>query len=243
MKKFLLLALFAVLGMAQQAFAQLSVTCDGTEINNGDVVTFDAIEDDDTGDIVAGHATDPLFRAPEGTNLTVTVTIPNAAGQSFLWCGITTACETANPGKNTRSYTFKKGLMPGVLDFANMNLHADFHKGEYATYSVKVDVAVNGQQERTFFLVYKYAEVEAGIEGVEGQTESVKFADHVCHYSFSTAAPRALQVYGMDGKLVQYTALAAAEGSVSLSAMQKGAYVYSVIENGKQVKAGKFLVK
>ena len=237
MKKFLLLTFCALFGLVQNSFAQLSITVDGKEVQDNDVIKFFAFEDE-YGDILAG-TNDPTFKVESGSvNISVTVTIPsNATGGVFQWCGITPDCLPLEPGKYTRSATVKTGLL-GPKD---MQLHAHISGESDVTYNVKVDVNVNGRKYRTFYLVYIYT--QTGIDGVAAQGEGVKFMDNVCHYSFATAAPRALQVYGMDGKLAYNTTVSAAEGSVNLGALQKGAYVYSVVENGKKVQAGKVLVK
>lgn len=244
MKKFLLLALFAVLGMAQAVYAQVSIQCDGKEVNEGDVLRFYPHEDE-FGDMISGPEVDPtIFPNKKESNVSVKISIPAKAAGKFTWCGLTGECQAGlSGGEHTRSTIVKGFEYEGqFLASTNMQLHLPIVEGQTGMYSVKTEVSVDGKLERTFYMVY-YEDVQAGIDGVEAQSESVKFADNVCHYNFSVEAPRTLNVYGVDGKLAYQSVLSAAQGSVSLNGLQKGAYVYSVVENGKKANSGKLLVK
>ena len=238
MKKFLLMTFCALFGMVQSSFAQLSITTtDGQEVQENDVVKLYAVVDPDFGGAEYGGQ-GILFKATgRKCQVQVTIKIPAEAVGVFSLCGLgDTNCRPLGPGSSTSSFE------AGTIIAKPMDLHAAFDG--YATYTVPVEVKVNGGKYRKFFVAFIYDEEHAtGIEGVEAQNEGVKFMDNVCHYSFATAAPRALQVYGMDGKLVHNTMISAEQGSVSLNALQKGAYVYSIVENGKKVQAGKVLVK
>ena len=233
MKKFLLLTLCALFGMVQSAFAQLSITTlDGKEVQENDVVKLYAIEDPDFGGVeYSGRGLE--FKATgRKCQVQVSIKIPADAAGVFSLCGLgVNGCQPVGPGTTNRSFEC------GTVISKPMDLHASFAEGEYVTYTVPVEVKVNGGKYRKFFVAFVYDQEHAtGIEGVEAQNEGVKFMDNVCHYSFAAAAPRALQVYGMDGKLVYNTMIAAAEGSVSLNALQKGAYVYSIVKTVKKFR-------
>lgn len=245
MKKFLLLTLFAVLGMAQAVYAQVSIQCDGKEVNEGDVLKFYPHEDD-YGGMISGPEVDPtIFPNKKKSTVSVTIKIPAKAAGKFTWCGITNQCQTGLPdGEYTRSIELNGIEYEGqILASTNMQLHLPIEKeGLSGIYSVQVEVSVDGKVERTFYMAY-FEDVAAGIDGVEAQAENVKFADNVCHYNFAVAAPRTLNVYGVDGKLAHQSVISAEQGSVSLNSLQKGTYVYSVVENGKNVNTGKLIIK
>lgn len=246
MKKFLLLAFFAVLGMAQAAFAQVSIVCDGKEVQEGEVLRFYPHEDP-YGNMISGPDADPtIYSKKLKSKVTVKITIPANGAGKFTWCGVTGSCLTELPaGEHTREVDVIGTEYEGqiISTGVNMMLHLDIpNEGLKGVYSVKTVVLVDDKVERTFYMAY-YEDVAAGIDGVEAQAENVTFAENVCHYNFAVAAPRTLNVYGVDGKLAHQSVLSAEQGSVSLNSLQKGAYVYSVVENGKNVNHGKLLIK
>lgn len=245
MKKFLLLAFFAVLGMAQAAFAQVSIVCDGKEVQEGEVLRFYPHEDM-YGEIISGPDADPTIFHNKNvpTKVTVKITIPTNGAGKFSWCGLGECNQAPIPaGEQVRSVIapIEQGVpLPlGTGIMLHLPISKEASKG---VYSVKTVVLVDDKVERTFYMVY-YEDVAAGIDGVEAQAENVTFAENVCHYNFAVAAPRILNVYGVDGKLAHQSVLSAEQGSVSLNSLQKGAYVYSVVENGKNVNHGKLLIK
>ena len=242
MKKFLLLAFCAVFGMVQNSFAQeLKITNNGVEVQENDMINVYP-QEDDFGD-VSWMGNEPSFTSDSaaGVPIEVTIKIPGSAQDVFEWCGIEMACQPIGPG----TYTRKANVSNSLLGSKNLGLHAVFTPGKFVEYSIKVVVKSRGRNFRTFYVNYIYdgKDHSTGIDGVGADAETVKFMDNVCYYDFATAAPRALQVYGMDGKLVYNTVISAQQGSVSLNALQKGAYVYSVVENGKKAMSGKVLVK
>lgn len=93
----------------------------------------------------------------------------------------------------------------------------------------------------TFYQNFVYSK-DAGI-GSTTADAGVKMVGNNLVYSFASDAPRSLKVYSVDGKLVKSVALSKLNGSVSLGGLQNGVYVYSLLENGKQAKSGKVVLK
>ena len=130
---------------------QISITHDGKEIKNGDVIAYQAVEDELFGDIVAGHENDPSFDAKKPCKIDVTLTVPSCDMKYFQWCGITQQCSNYEAGG---TYTRSKADMT----HETMALHAYFKPGVFADCKVKVEVKVNDVTERNFYLHYIYSE-------------------------------------------------------------------------------------
>lgn len=67
--------------------------------------------------------------------------------------------------------------------------------------------------------------------------------DNVLYCQFADAANRQLQVYDVAGKLWKNVRLTSENESMPLEGRTKGLYIYRVMEAGKPVVSGKFLVK
>jgi hypothetical protein len=61
-------------------------------------------------------------------------------------------------------------------------------------------------------------------------------------YHFENTANRQLQVYNIIGQKITEINLSEATGTKTLSTLYKGVYLYSLSENGKVVKSGKFII-
>ncbi len=243
MKKILSLVCVALMGIAS-ATAQIKVTCDGQEVKDGDVLTHYAVEDPEEGTVVAGPLVDPTYTASAACNLKVTLTYD--AGITALWCGVTQQCEPLSGTTTTRQVRLDPNAKPehGSINppgEASQFLHVDFEMGEYKEWLVNVDVYVDGNKYMTFYQNFVYSK-DAGI-GSTTADAGVKMVGNNLVYSFASDAPRSLKVYSVDGKLVKSVALSKLNGSVSLGGLQNGVYVYSLLENGKQAKSGKVVLK
>lgn len=238
MKKLFTLCCCALFGAAM-AHAQLQVTCNGKEVAEGEVLTFYAHEDD-FGDMVAGPAMDPTFKntTDAAYDLTVKVTTSeNAKNKCLNWCGITQMCQFIMGGSETRTAK----LNPGGFGLP-MQLHAKFEEGEFKTYEATVMVKKGSEILTAFKEVFVYdGEDHTGIENAEAG-HRVNFTNNALTYSFNTVAPRSLQVYAADGRLVRSAALSSAKGSLNLNGLPQGVYVYNLTENGKTVKSQKVVL-
>lgn len=81
------------------------------------------------------------------------------------------------------------------------------------------------------------------IENTEVVAPIVYAKDNVLYYQFADAANRQLQVYDVAGKLWKNVRLTSESASLPLEGRTKGLYIYRVMEAGKPVVSGKFLVK
>lgn len=238
MKKLFTLCCCAIFGAAM-AHAQLQVTCNGKEVAEGEVLTFYAAKDD-FGDMTAGPAMDPTFKNTTDADYDLTVTVTtsdNAKNKGLNWCGITAMCQNIVGGSETRTGKLKvKGF--GL----SMQLHGEFEEGDFKTYEATVKVYKGSEYLTSFKEVFIYdGEDHTGIENAEAG-HRVNFTNNALTYSFNTVAPRCLQVYAADGRLVRSAALSSAKGSLSLGDLPQGVYVYNLTENGKTVKSQKVVL-
>lgn len=240
MKK--LLTLLLSLAAFSQLPAQVSVTCNGQEVKDGDELVFYASEEEDPfggTSISAGPSADPTFTKTVDSNVRLSVrviTSENCYEGGLNWCGITTQCQDIKGGVETRGTTL--GELP-----AFMTLHANFTAGQYETYTATVTVSANGVHLMTFTERFIYDAEHLAIDNASTARPSVKFDGAALRYTFASAAPRTLQVYSIDGKLVKSLSSAATDGSLSLDGLQRGIYVYSLREKGKQVDGKKIVIK
>ena len=131
---------------------QISIQSNGHEIKDGDVITYVAEEDELFGDIVAGHASEPSFIPTAPCNMEVTIHLPQSDIKNLQWCGITHECIVyEKAGSYTRS-------IENMGSKESMEMHAYFNKGNFTECKVKVDVKINGKEERSFFINYVYSD-------------------------------------------------------------------------------------
>lgn len=238
MKKLFTLCCCAIFGAAM-AHAQLQVTCNGKEVAEGDVLTFYAAKDD-FDEISAGPAMDPTFKNTSDSDYDLTVTVKtsdNAKGGGLNWCGITMMCQDIVGGSETRTGKLKVKGFP-----LSMQLHGVFKPNDFKTYEATVMVYKGSEYLTSFKEVFIYdGEDHTGIENAEAG-HRVNFTNNALAYSFNTVAPRCLQVYAADGRLVRSAALSSAKGNLSLGDLPQGVYVYNLTENGKTVKSQKVVL-
>lgn len=241
MKKILSLLLFTLAGIPSLS-AQITVTCEGKQVNDGDVLTFYATEDD-FGSITATpsetYLMDPtIYAATTPCGISVTVeTSENARSGGLQWCGITTSCAEITGGTETRSTTIENFLG------ASLNLHGTFKAGQYKTYSASVTVVSDAGDKISFTENFVYREGgESGIADATAESLTA-FDGRAISYHFPAAGVRSLAVYAPDGKLVKKSALTGARGSVSLGGLQPGVYVYSLSQGGKRIAGQKIVLR
>ena len=239
MKKFFTLCCCALFG-SMLAQAQISITCDGVEVKEGDVLTFYAAEDD-FGDYTAGPLMDPNFKntTDQAFDITVKVkTSDNAKNGGLNWCGITMQCQDIKGGSEERTGTLK----PGGFGL-NMQLHGVFQKDNFKTYEASVTVYKGMEYVSSFKEVFVYdGKDHTGIDHVSA-SQPVCFDGQALRYSFDTEATRTLTLYGIDGKQVRTEVLSQGNGSVSLAGLKGGVYVYRRTENGRTLQGSKVVVR
>lgn len=266
MKKILSLLLLALIGV-NIASAQMTATCKGKEVQDGDEIVFYAHEqiDDFTGAsaITCGphtiEAGDIVFRSSElskKVTITLNAVFPAEAvnNSTFSWCA------GGNCAPITSTYTSRdiKGIN-GLGQFGEMNevatlkLHTfELTKGKYVDYPVEITVRSGMTTIMTFTVRFVYSEetlnkemshITTGIGSTTVQAQSVKFNGQALAYHFNGQAVRQLNVYGTDGKLVKTAALTATDGQLSLAGLPKGVYVFHLTEGNATLQSGKVVLK
>lgn len=254
MKRLLPLILLALCAM-QSTQAQIRVFKDMTlteEIKNGDIITFTTAEEDPlgTGEHIMGDRS-PYYVPSDLATATpfeveVTLNATSASGYRAYWCGVGTVCANIEGSNERRSKTTSGSVLngtyvPGIGD--NMNLEVYFTAGQSNRVTAKVDVTSDGEAVLTYYIVYNYDGTAAAINDATANGSTFSYVGNAFAYNFATAAPRTLNVYAADGRLVKAVALTSAAGNYSLAGLTSGAYVWQLTENGRRVKAGKVLVK
>lgn len=233
-----LLTLLLCLGTAQ---AQVRITCDGREIQDGDTLTFYAYEVADEFGMYdapeAGPSHDPLFtnttEAPLSQFAVSVTTSANCADRGIYWCGLTTRCEDVKGGAETREVTLPAN---GVKA---MDMHGRFTLYDYQTYTVDVTVSIGGERYMSFCEVFVYDKAHAsGIAPVKGDAQ-VRYADGVLYYDYASAALRTITVLAPDGRCCLRHTTAKRNGSISLDRLTRGTYIYIIEENGRRIASGK----
>lgn len=240
MKKLFTLTLMAFL--AVQSYAQLAVTCNGEEVKNGDEIVFYATEAASIFggiDVTAGPEMEPLIAKTGDSDVLLTVAVSvssTAEGAQVSFCGVDNLCINLSSGSHSKTGTL------GALGTA-MQTHATFVYGQYGTVTATVSLSANASHVMTFTEKFVYDPDHLGIENASTSGQTLTFDGSSLNYSFGTAAPRALQVFSLDGKAVGNCAVNGTQGKLSLSGLQRGVYVYRLLENGRQTKSQKIVIK
>lgn len=244
MKRFFTSFFSLLLGIAAVQ-AQVRITCDGKDIQDGDTLTFYAYEIADEFGMYdtpeAGPAHAPLFTNTSGADIeqfAVSVkTSENCADAGIYWCGLTTTCADVKGGTETREIT-----LPAQAT-KTMDMHGRFTLKDYQTFTVDVVVSIGGARYLSFCEVFVYDKEHAtGIAPVSAQ-HSVHFAHGALHYDFPTAEPRRIAIYSAKGHCVESVAATTKSGVVNLGTLSKGTYIYIIKGAGRNMARGKFLVR
>lgn len=250
MKKILSLLLLALIGV-NIASAQVTATCNGKEVQDGDEIVFYA-HADDFGEISINpesQGKEILFRSTDGTKIAFKVNAQfpaeAIAKKAFTWC-IGTQCNEVK-ANDTRDVEVKSFLVTGL------GLHSNaLTPGQYVDYPVQITVRQGITTLYRFTVRFVYSEetlnkemshITTGIGSTTVQAQSVKFNGQALAYHFNGQAARQLNVYGTDGKLVKTAALTATDGQLSLAGLPKGVYVFHLTEGNATLQSGKVVLK
>lgn len=229
MKK--LLSIVAFLALAITAHAQLSFVCDGKEIASG--ATF-ATSKCDPGVLeeLGAYAFFPDVSIKSTENAKVTVNARSTKSFSFCMDGYCT------PGNNITKKTNLEANIPKGLNIEPGGFYEN-------TVTLKYDISafITGKESTTTItmtLVVTNDQEVLGVNNIVADNEKVSFANGALNYSFATAAPRTISLATVSGAEVAKWNVASANGTLPLSALKPGLYVYSV--SGSKAK-GKIVVK
>lgn len=228
MKK--LFSIVAFLALAITAHAQLSFVCDGKEIASG--ATFTTSKCDPTMLEEGCYAFSPDVSIKSTENANVTVKASSTKSFQFCYGG---SCAVGS------SFTRSRDLE------ANQPISLLLEPGGFyentVTFKYDISAFITGKESTTkitMTLVVTNDKEVLGVNNIEADNEKVSFANGALNYSFATAAPRTISLATVSGAEVAKWNVASANGSLSLSALKPGLYVYSV--SGSKAK-GKIVVK
>ena len=228
MKK--LFSIVAFLALAITAHAQLSFVCDGKEIASGATFTTSKCDPSMLEDGCYAFFPDVSIKSTENANVTVKAN----STKPFQFCyGGSCAVNTSF----TRSQDLKANQPISLLLEPG-----GFYKNT-VTFKYNISAFVTGKEDSTkitMTLVVTNDQKVLGVNNIEADNEKVSFANGALNYSFATAAPRTISLATVSGAEVAKWNVASANGSLSLSALKPGLYVYSV--SGSKAK-GKIVVK
>lgn len=229
MKK--LFSIVAFLALAITAHAQLSFVCDGKEIASG--ATFATSKCDPTifeEDGAYAFFPDVSIKSTENANVTVNA----RSTKSFSFC-MDVHCLSGN---NITKITNLEANIPKGLNIEPGGFYEDI-----VTFKYDISAFITGKESTTTItmtLVVTNDQKVLGVNNIVADNEKVSFANGALNYSFATAAPHTISLTTVSGAEVAKWNVASANGSLSLSALKPGLYVYSV--SGSKAK-GKIVVK
>lgn len=228
MKK--LFSIVAFLALAITANAQLSFVCDGKEIASGATFTTSKCDPGMLEDGAYAFFPDVSIKSTENAN----VTVKASSTKSFQFCyGGSCAVNT----NFTRSQDLEANKPISLL------LEPGGFYKDIVTFKYNIAAFITGKEDSTkitMTLVVTNDQKVLGVNNIVADNEKVSFANGALNYSFATAAPRTISLATVSGAEVAKWNVASANGSLSLSALKPGLYVYSV--SGSKAK-GKMVVK
>lgn len=228
MKK--LFSIVAFLALAITVHAQLSFVCDGKEIASGETFTTSKCDPSMLEDGCYAFFPDVSIKSTENAN----VTIKASSTKPFQFC-YGGSCAVGS------SFTRSQDLE------ANKPISLLLEPGGFyentVTFKYDISAFITGKESTTkitMTLVVTNDQKVLGVNNIKADNEKVSFANGALNYSFATAAPRTISLATVSGAEVAKWNVASANGSLSLSALKPGLYVYSV--SGSKAK-GKIVVK
>ena len=246
MKKIFTLCMLAVLAVAQLSAQKLKVTCEGKDYElNGDSVVINFTKAMPMGNkVMLGDMMEPIITNISSETLTIDgslSTSKNAYNKVFQWCGFDDLCTNVTGG-----HAEKTGLKLEPGKSSALQVHAEVSTGAYGTYTATIKLYNNYDEKLGILvLVYNYADPASinGINGVTVETTHATVANNQFIYSFESAADRTISLFCADGKLAKRITTKAKSGELSLNGLQKGAYIYTIAQEGQTIISGKALVK
>lgn len=169
----------------------------------------------------------------------------------FQWCG-NAAVTTPNcfPIKDIKTHTY--GPYTAAAGSADYYWHAALMcmaGNESARVRIEVYDNNNPADKCTITLILNAELYNKGVASVKSlqAAQDVKVfqrgANLVCNYNFDAAANRTIVVSNIVGARVATIALNGNNGEVAFDRLPKGVYVYTLVENGRNAKSQKIVVR
>ena len=238
-------ALVAVSASAQK----FSVTWYGETVADGSTITIQAEEDDIYGDgtfVFVEAKTNPnlstgmFLENPSGEALDITIKAnvleASVTGYSLQMCcgGM---CQRAVDGAITKNFSATtKDVQTGNVKHIPFQYDVDFGEvGNYGAVKTKVEISAGGES-MTLYVNFGYSE-DASVNNATANGFFHIFEGGV-NYSFAKSAKRVLNVYSVDGKLLQNNKLSQ-RGTVHFKSLPAGVYILEVTEKGRKTLSRK----
>lgn len=229
MKK--LLSIVAFLALAITAHAQLSFVCDGKEIASGATFTTSKCDPGMLEELGAyAFCPDVSIKSTESAN----VTVKASSTKSFKFC-YGGSCAVYN--NFTRSQNLEANEPISLL------LEPTGFYENTVTFKYDLSAFVTGKESTTkitMTLVVTNDQEVLGVNNIKATNEKVSFANGALNYNFASTAPRTITLTTVSGAEVATWNVASANGTLPLTALKPGIYVYTV--SGSKAR-GKIAVK
>lgn len=231
MKK--LLSIVAFLALAITAHAQLSFVCDGKEIASGATFTTskynqELFEEDGS----YKFEPDVCIKSTKNAN----VTIKASSSKSFQFC----FGGKCNIVKNDSRSGDLEANTPVNLQLEPAGIYYDT---DTVTFKINISAFVTGKESTTkitMTLVATNDQEVLGVNNIKATNEKVSFANGALNYNFASTAPRTITLTTVSGAEVATWNVTSANGTLPLTALKPGIYVYTV--SGSKAR-GKIVVK
>lgn len=229
MKK--LLSIVAFLALAITAHAQLSFVCDGKEIASGATFTTSKCDPGMLEELGAyAFCPDVSIKSTESAN----VTVKASSTKSFKFC-YGGSCAVLN--NFTRSQNLEANEPISLL------LEPTGFYENTVTFKYDLSAFVTGKESTTkitMTLVVTNDQEVLGVNNIKATNEKVSFANGALNYNFASVAPRTISLTTVSGAEVATWNVASANGTLPLTALKPGIYVYTVSSSKAR---GKIVVK
>lgn len=234
MKK--LYSLFAAIICAASLSAQnMAVTIDGHSIANGSTYEkFYAEEELDDMDVYGLYPKFILTSKVNGNCDATLVSIDKADDVAFCFNG----CEFLNAGNNYSFTHSGKVVRKGEEHDLGIHVQHDNKWTENYTRELNLTLVQKGETFTCKIILGVDPEKAAGINGV-GSKKTVSFANNTLTFNIASAAT--VSLYSVTGSEVLKKDISTA-GSISLSTLPKGVYIYKV-NGASKTYTGKVVVK
>jgi hypothetical protein len=234
MKK--LYSLFAAIICAASLSAQnMAVTIDGHSIANGSTYEkYYAEEELDDMDVYGLYPKFILTSKVNGNCDATLVSIDKADDVAFCFNG----CEFLNAGNNYSFTHSGKVVRKGEEHDLGIHVQHDNKWTENYTRELNLTLVQKGETFTCKIILGVDPEKAAGINGV-GSKKTVSFANNTLTFNIASAAT--VSLYSVTGSEVLKKDISTA-GSISLSTLPKGVYIYKV-NGASKTYTGKVVVK
>ena len=252
MKKFLLFAVAAVAAVTAQA-QSVQFVYEGKVLETGDVV--EVYEYDASLNEMPWHVG---FQNNVGTDVEVIMSLESYDNKypDLMGMGMGDAASICVAGQcKAGEYVVANPFVVNAAGEPDSELHISFmimsdmlcgYKDAYIKADYRLQNAANEEDYTYVTVIFDYAKYNAAVNNANMSNEVNVFqrgANMVCDYAFDAVANRSLVVTNIVGARVAAVALDGNNGEVVLDTLPKGVYVYTVVENGRNLKSQKIVLR